>query len=82
MILRKYQRIRTNYSGATLGKMTRPDPGYSQNVPTMENYKKGRNGRGCGQKPLSQVAQATGQACTTMLSLWTERNQDGNPNSF
>lgn len=29
-----------NYSGATLGKMTRPDLGYSQNIPTMEDIKR------------------------------------------
>lgn len=29
-----------NYSGATLGKMTRPDLGYSQNVPTMVDIKR------------------------------------------
>lgn len=39
-ILRKYQRIRTNYSGAVLGQTTRPDPGYSQNVPTMTDIKR------------------------------------------
>lgn len=35
MIFQKYQRMRMNYSGAMLGKMTRPDLGYSQKVPTM-----------------------------------------------
>lgn len=57
-------------------------PGLLPECTNNGGYKKGRNGRGCGQKPLSQVAQATGQACTTMLSLWTEWNQDGSPNSF
>lgn len=57
-------------------------PGLPPECTNNGGCKKGRNGRGCGPKPPSCVAQATGQACTTMLSLWTERNQDGNPNSF
>lgn len=72
-ILRKYHKIGMNYSGATLGKMTRPDPGYSPEC-TNNAVQKREEIEGDGQKPLSQVAQATGQACSTMFSLWTEWN--------